>query len=115
MSLSCSMDLPVTTIPSTDRPRERLWALGPAALTTAELLAIVYPRVFNARIADQAGARGLDKDLVLSLIRQESGFHVKATSSSNDRSIAMPTATSGPTPRARKACANRFARRSRSW
>ena len=35
------MDLPVTTIPSTERPRERLWALGPAALTTAELLAIV--------------------------------------------------------------------------
>jgi DNA repair protein RadC len=26
---------------STDRPRERLWALGPAALTTAELLAIL--------------------------------------------------------------------------
>jgi DNA repair protein RadC len=35
------MALPVSNIPSVDRPRERLWALGPAALTTAELLAIV--------------------------------------------------------------------------
>ena len=35
------MALPVCTIPEEDRPRERLWSLGPAALTTAELLAIV--------------------------------------------------------------------------
>jgi DNA repair protein RadC len=35
------MSAPVTTIPQTDRPRERLWALGAAALTTAELLAIL--------------------------------------------------------------------------
>ena len=35
------MGLPVLTLPPTDRPRERLWALGPCALTTAELLAIV--------------------------------------------------------------------------
>jgi DNA repair protein RadC len=33
--------LPVSTLPDADRPRERLWSLGPAALTTAELLAIV--------------------------------------------------------------------------
>src|ERR671920_2040936 len=35
------MALPVSIIPEEDRPRERLWSLGPAALTTAELLAIV--------------------------------------------------------------------------
>ena len=35
------MGLPVSTLPPTDRPRERLWALGPCALTTAELLAIL--------------------------------------------------------------------------
>jgi DNA repair protein RadC len=35
------MALPVSSIPTSDRPRERLWSLGPAALTTAELLAIV--------------------------------------------------------------------------
>ena len=35
------MGLPVSTIPPADRPRERLWSLGAAALTTAELLAIV--------------------------------------------------------------------------
>jgi DNA repair protein RadC len=32
---------PVATLSPTDRPRERLWSLGPAALTTAELLAIL--------------------------------------------------------------------------
>jgi DNA repair protein RadC len=31
----------VAALPDGDRPRERLWALGPAALTTAELLAIL--------------------------------------------------------------------------
>ena len=35
------MALPVFTLPQEDRPRERLWSLGPAALTTAELLAIL--------------------------------------------------------------------------
>jgi DNA repair protein RadC len=35
------MGLPVSILPDTDRPRERLWSLGPAALTTAELLAIL--------------------------------------------------------------------------
>jgi DNA repair protein RadC len=35
------MGLPVSTLPASDRPRERLWALGPCALTTAELLAIL--------------------------------------------------------------------------
>ena len=35
------MALPISTLPDTERPRERLWSLGPAALTTAELLAIV--------------------------------------------------------------------------
>jgi DNA repair protein RadC len=33
--------VPVSTLANADRPRERLWSLGPAALTTAELLAIV--------------------------------------------------------------------------
>jgi DNA repair protein RadC len=33
--------VPVSTLLDVDRPRERLWSLGAAALTTAELLAIV--------------------------------------------------------------------------
>jgi DNA repair protein RadC len=33
--------VPVSALLEIDRPRERLWSLGPAALTTAELLAIV--------------------------------------------------------------------------
>ena len=35
------MPLPVSTLRNEDRPRERLWSLGPTALTTAELLAIL--------------------------------------------------------------------------
>jgi DNA repair protein RadC len=35
------MTLPVPVHPSSDRPRERLWALGPGALTGGELLAIL--------------------------------------------------------------------------
>jgi len=31
----------VTRLPHAERPRERLWALGPGALTTAELLAVL--------------------------------------------------------------------------
>src|SRR5215211_8054909 len=35
------MPLSLPAIPDADRPRGRLWSLGPAALTTAELLAIL--------------------------------------------------------------------------
>ena len=35
------MPIPFSVVPESDRPRERLWSLGPAALTTAELLAIL--------------------------------------------------------------------------
>jgi DNA repair protein RadC len=31
----------ITALPDTDRPRERLWSLGPAALTATELLAVI--------------------------------------------------------------------------
>ena len=35
------MHIQVSALPKADRPRERLWALGASALTTAELLAIL--------------------------------------------------------------------------
>ena len=35
------MHIQVSSLPESDRPRERLWALGASALTTAELLAIL--------------------------------------------------------------------------
>lgn len=41
LPLSWEMALPISTLPDGERPRERLWSLGPAALTTAELLAIL--------------------------------------------------------------------------
>ncbi len=31
----------ISALPDTDRPRERLWSLGPAALTATELLAVI--------------------------------------------------------------------------
>jgi DNA repair protein RadC len=33
--------MPLSVVPESERPRERLWSLGPAALTTTELLAIL--------------------------------------------------------------------------
>jgi DNA repair protein RadC len=36
-----AVPMPLSVIPESERPRERLWSLGPAALTTAELLAIL--------------------------------------------------------------------------
>ena len=35
------MSAPLASLPTSDRPRERLWTLGAGALTTAELLAVV--------------------------------------------------------------------------
>jgi DNA repair protein RadC len=35
------MSAPIATLPHAERPRERLWSLGPAALTTVELVAIL--------------------------------------------------------------------------
>lgn len=35
------MSLPIPDLPYAERPRERLWALGPAALTSVELLALL--------------------------------------------------------------------------
>ena len=32
---------PIAALPHAERPRERLWSLGPAALTTVELVAIL--------------------------------------------------------------------------
>src|SRR5688572_1100542 len=38
---SVQMALRLAETPTTDRPRERLWTLGPQALTTVELLAVL--------------------------------------------------------------------------
>jgi DNA repair protein RadC len=35
------MSAPIAALPRAERPRERLWSLGPAALTTVELVAIL--------------------------------------------------------------------------
>jgi DNA repair protein RadC len=60
------MALPVFSLSNTDRPRERLWSLGPAALTTAELLAIVIG----------TGGRGQDVlKLAARLLELSAGTH----------------------------------------
>ena len=41
----------IAALPPTERPRERLWSLGPAALTTVELLAILLGTGTDGRTA----------------------------------------------------------------
>jgi len=41
VALLSGVSTSVTRLPHAERPRERLWALGPGALTTAELLAVL--------------------------------------------------------------------------
>jgi DNA repair protein RadC len=48
---------PVTALPDGDRPRERLWALGPGALTTAELIAILIGTGRGGRSVLEVAAR----------------------------------------------------------
>jgi DNA repair protein RadC len=49
-----------TPIPSRDRPRERLWALGAPALTSAELLAVLFGTGRGGRTALDIAADLLD-------------------------------------------------------
>jgi DNA repair protein RadC len=46
-----------------DRPRERLWSLGPAALTSAELLAILIGTGRGGRTVLDVAGRLLDVPL----------------------------------------------------
>jgi DNA repair protein RadC len=52
--------VPVSALRNADRPRERLWSLGPAALTTAELLAIVLGTGGGGQNALELAAELLD-------------------------------------------------------
>ncbi len=51
-----AMPAPLASVSEAERPRERLWSLGPAALTTAELLAILIGTGTEGRgVLDVAG------------------------------------------------------------
>jgi DNA repair protein RadC len=50
----------IGALPSADRPRERLWSLGPTALTTAELVAIVIGTGKGGRGVLEVAARLLE-------------------------------------------------------
>ncbi len=54
------MSFSVPTLADADRPRERLWSLGPAALTTAELLAILLGTGCGGASALEVAGRLLD-------------------------------------------------------
>lgn len=54
-----------------------------ADLRRAPFTDAAFPRDFSDIITTQAAARNLDRDLVRSLIKQESSYNVKATSTSN--------------------------------
>ena len=84
----------MSTLPPADRPRERLWALGPAALTTAELLAIV--------IGTGRGRRGV-LDVAGGLLELSEGSLRRL--SQRPRSEWLRTEGIGPTKAARLAAA----------
>lgn len=54
-----------------------------ADLRRAPFTSAAFPKEFSEFILAQAGARNLESDLVRSLIKQESSYNVKATSTSN--------------------------------
>ncbi len=54
------MSAPMAALPQAERPRERLWSLGPAALTTIELLAILLGTGSGRRTALDIAARLLE-------------------------------------------------------
>jgi len=50
----------IAGLPQAERPRERLWSLGPAALTSVELLAILLGTGTGGRTALDLAARLLE-------------------------------------------------------
>jgi DNA repair protein RadC len=56
------MGLPVTALPTCERPRERLWSLGPRALTTAELLAVLIGTGRNGHTVLEVAAGLLERN-----------------------------------------------------
>jgi DNA repair protein RadC len=54
------MSAPIAALPHAERPRERLWSLGPAALTTVELVAILLGTGGSGRTSLDIAARLLE-------------------------------------------------------
>ncbi len=54
------MSAPTAALPHAERPRERLWSLGPAALTSVELLAILLGTGSGGRTSLDLAARLLE-------------------------------------------------------
>jgi soluble lytic murein transglycosylase len=52
-----------------------------------EIWGLLYPRTYQTLVARHARAQGLDPNLVMGLIRQESAFNPRATSRSNARGL----------------------------
>lgn len=54
------MSAPIAALPHAERPRERLWSLGPSALTSVELLAVLLGTGTGGRTALDIAARLLE-------------------------------------------------------
>ena len=68
-----------------------------------EIWDLLFPRVFWNLVSQQARGNRLDSDLVLGLIRQESAFNPRATSSANARGLMqlLPSTAGGLSKRSR--------------
>jgi soluble lytic murein transglycosylase len=72
-----------------------------------EIWALLYPRTYQSLVARQARAHGLDPNVVMGLIRQESSFNPRATSPANARGLMQVLPRSVSRSRARRATAAR--------
>lgn len=75
-----------------------------------EIWDLLYPRVFGNLVSQQARANRLDSHLVLGLIRQESAFNPRATSTANARGLmqVLPSTAGGRSKRSRQAAERRL-------
>ena len=94
------MSIPASPNPVPDRPRERLWALGPAALTSAELLAILLG----------TGGGGRDANSIAELLLKDAGGTLRAIAARPRGELLRPEGV-GPAKAARLVAAFELAAR----
>jgi DNA repair protein RadC len=91
---------PAPAAPTPDRPRERLWSLGPAALTSAELLAILLG----------TGGGGRDASALAELLLKEAGGTLRGIAARPRGELLRPGGV-GPAKAARLVAAFELAAR----
>ena len=94
------MSIPAPPAPVPDRPRERLWSLGPAALTSAELLAILLG----------TGGGGRDANAIAELLLKDAGGTLRGIAARPRGELLRPGGV-GPAKAARLVAAFELAAR----